>query len=187
MSPFGGWGKFHGARLLVPLNLSISADGDDGYDAAPGWVAGTDDIIVGLAVSSGSAGLRFTGVNIPAGAKIISADLQIQVNATNSGGGLVDVRGRDVNNAGAWDPVLPSTMDVTTAKILRTLATIQRESFDVKDIVQEIVDNNAGTGSGLAFGLLDNSSPSTTWSLFDAREKAGSNEATLDTVYLAPA
>lgn len=168
------------------LNLSISANADDGFDHNGTWNGVSTVCNVGRVDAFGGVfdgGFRFTGVNIPAGATIVSATFEVEVDSVSGAGGSAIVQGRDVNNAAAWDGTGPATMAVTTANITRTLATVRREVFDVKAIIQEIVDNNSGTGDALSIGVLDNGTPNGNNTSIETLENSGTNEATLDITY----
>lgn len=173
------------ARTETVLNLSVTANANDGEDLGGTWNGTKTAVNVGFAPAFGvfDGGCRFTGVNIPAGATIVSATFTIKVLAVNGSGADVIVRGRDVNNAAAWNGTGPATMAVTTANVTRTLGTVQTEVFDVKAILQEIVDGNSGTGNALSIGVLDNDTAGGNTCQFEALENAGANEATLDITY----
>lgn len=172
-----------GGGAPVELNLTITANADDGNDGNGTWNGNSATALIGVVIGTGDGGFRFTGVNIPSGAIIDSADFQVEVITVVGGGAAAIIQGQDVNNAAAWNGVGPATMAVTTANITRTLGTVQRESFDVKAILQEMVDGNGGIGENLAIGVLDNGSGAFEYSHIEALEHAGNNPATIDIVW----
>lgn len=168
-------------------SLAISANSEDGYDNNGSWNA-SFHFLGNFLGAIRDGGCRFLGTASnplpPQGATITAgADFQVGITFVGGSGSNVIVQGNDADDAGFWNGVGPATMPVTTANVTRTLGTVQRESFDVTTILQELVNRGSwvgGVGGHLAIGILDNGSGSSNSNTYDGLDDSTGNEATLD-------
>lgn len=161
---------FKGIQLLDPVvlmtsgvpaptafDVDISDNDDDGEDTQFTWAV-TIARVGNVSFASRDAGFLFQ-LSIASGKTIVDATLELNVTGVNTSGGIAKLHAWDTNDPADFDSTnRPSTVTLTTAFVARTLGTIQLESFDVKTIIQELIDGNGGTTS-IAFCLMDNGSP----------------------------
>lgn len=167
-----------GAGASVTLELVVAADIDDGADANGLWDGDDFFDVAGNNGPVSDCGFRFTGCNIPAGATIVSAIFTIEITSVFTSPDII-VHVQNVNNAGTWNGVGPATMAVTTANITRSPSGTGPEVFDVKTMVQEVVDGKSGIGGAIAIGVLDDASASFNAIFVDMRDSGSGDEATL--------
>ena len=102
-------------------------------------------------------GLRFTGLNIPQGANILSAHVQFTTDETNSGTTNLTIKGHDTDNS----PIF-TTSSYNVSSRTSTSASVNwspsawssvgqagstQKTPDIKTIIQELVDRNGWTSS----------------------------------------
>tara|TARA_R100001198_G_scaffold12086_1_gene5156 strand:- start:2044 stop:2703 length:660 start_codon:yes stop_codon:yes gene_type:complete len=108
---------------------------------------------------------RFQTVNVPQGASIVTAKLQLAFHSTGTGAGnTLDIYANDVDDASA-----PSTLSdfqskvKTTEKVTWTLPSGSAGTYydtpDISDVVQEIVDRSGWAANNDMMFIL----PSTSW------------------------
>lgn len=130
------------------LNNMIDKLYDDDLDM--GWEGDEFNVLI--------AGLRFRGIQVPQGAVIDSAFVEIYAHEDEGDPSLVTIRGEASDNAVTYNDVdLISARPATTASIFWQITedwTIWNKyrSPDVKNIIQEIV-NRPGWQSGNALAL----------------------------------
>ncbi len=110
-----------------------------------------------------TVGIRFTGVDIPAGASILRASVQFQVDETDSEATSLVIRGEDADHAG---PFLTSSRDISSRPV--TAAAVpwippawpvvgeagpSQQTPDIASVIQEIVDR-PGWSSGNSLVIL---------------------------------
>ncbi|MDH4169643.1 MAG: DUF1996 domain-containing protein [Acidimicrobiia bacterium] len=86
------------------LTRQVSTSDDDAEEeVSSGSVStGSSDLELGHEGSAQEVGLRFTGLDIPAGATIVDAHLQFTVDETGSAPAVLEIRGQAVDNASAF-------------------------------------------------------------------------------------
>lgn len=156
----------------VAILKAVGITNDDGRNTAP--VTGADtwnntDVSVGqknAAYDNKAIGLRFSNLNIPQGAIILSAVVSLICKTTAlAGGKSANIYGGAYDNFNGFsDSALPEdvgtapndTIDLTSESILWTFSDMtENQGYntpDIKTIIQEIVDR-AGWASGNAMAI----------------------------------
>ena len=140
-------------------NISVAASSDDAKertDTSSGTMNLTSSLPFGNAGSTYIVGVRFTGVNIPAGAVITAATIQFTAHAAGSVATSLTVRGQKSTNAATFTTTGHDITNrvATTASVGWTVPTwtndergTPEKTPDLKTIVQEIV-NQTGWVAG---------------------------------------
>lgn len=170
------------------INEHIVANADDGTEINNGfWNIGGQDILVGTAVITSTnrydAGLRFQTISVPAGATVTAATLTIYV-SNWVGTPTVKLYADDVDDAAAWSASnKPSGITKTSASASMTItASSGSQVFDILSVVQEVLGRGGwASGNDIRFGIFHQGSFKRV--IFDAIERAGTNEAQLDITY----
>lgn len=186
--------------INVNVNVNISAGADNGvgptvianglFDTGNAHYSGTyfwAGVALGGGLERGFAALRFRNVNIPQGAHIVSATLNM-VKTNSKGAPVLNIFGNNIDNAPAWGPANrvhniaktphSTPLDVTDANSIN----------NVTAIVQDIVNRGGWlANNAMAFGVF-NTMPggvSVYWS-GAAYARGGANIPNLSVRYLAP-
>ena len=142
-------------------------------DASAGDVEEVDDTsldtsddkqLVGLKFSEVyDMGFRWTGVNIPSGATINAAAMYVYMRSANDPQAVsAVVTGVDENNPAAFNASTrrPSQLTQTSASVEFSPASPTERGWngtgDLSTVIQEIVDNNSGTGDAMSLVWKDN-------------------------------
>jgi hypothetical protein len=140
------------------FSLDIAAGGDDGHEAADGTVLLTASVVIVNSFTP-HAGLLFRNVNIPAGATVTAAYINIVPNTYDDPNLVI---------WGEYDPTSfaetsnnLSGRTRTTANVAWSAANIGLAAYhaspDISAVIQEIVDTVGwGSGDNLALHLIDN-------------------------------
>jgi hypothetical protein len=142
----------------------VAAAADDAEESAGGAVdLGSSDLELVFDGSNQTVGLRFTGVSVPAGASILEAWVQFQVDEANSGAISLTLEGQDADHAAIF-----TTASGNVSSRPRTSASVawsppgwgsagaagpDQQTPDLSAVIQEIVDR-AGWASGNALAIL---------------------------------
>jgi PKD repeat protein/peptidoglycan/xylan/chitin deacetylase (PgdA/CDA1 family) len=138
----------------VTVEVRVATGADDAEERSSGSMSlnSSDLELVYDGGGNQTVGIRFNGVNIPAGASILRADVQFQVDETSSGATSLVIRGEDADNAG---PFLNSTGNISSRPF--TAASVSwvplpwtvvgeagpaQQTPDISLIIQEIVDRS---------------------------------------------
>ena len=119
-------------------------------------------------------GLRFTGVHIPRGAKIISAHLTLVASASKSGWCNATIEGEASDNPSTFSTYSdfiyrPRTTAYTTWSMPDTIANAAYDSPDISNIIQEIV-NRTGWQPGNALVIfISGGETDRRWYSYDGR------------------
>jgi hypothetical protein len=140
------------------FSLDIAAGGDDGHEDADGTVLLTASVVIVNSFTP-HAGLLFRNVNIPAGATVTAAYINIVPN-TYDDPNLVIWGEYDPASFAATSNNL-SGRTRTTANVAWSAANIGLAAYhaspDISAVIQEIVDTVGwGSGDNLALHLIDN-------------------------------
>ncbi len=172
-------------RIDPTINAEISYNIDDAattidtiFDtSSANLVAGTH------AYGDNWVGFRFRNIIIPNAAVITTATLGVYVNNDN-GSAHLDVYGDDQDDADTWSSGEVKGHATTTAVTAFDNPGTGSKSIDVTAQVQEIVDR-AGwvSGNAMRFSIRYAGGGGTNYIGLDAREKSGSNHATLSIEY----
>jgi hypothetical protein len=152
---------------LTTISSRISSGNDDVEENKSGIISlNSTDIELAYdnyQTGNQTIGLRFTGCNIPQGARISSAFVQFTVDEASSGTTNLTVRGHDADNSPAFTD---SNFDVSNRTNTAAVVTwapsswspigasgLSQRSNDLKTIIQEIV-NRAGWEANNALTLL---------------------------------
>ena len=137
--------------VVDPINVRVSAGNDDAEERSDGsmYRSSSDLELVDDGSRRQTVGMRFNGIDIPQGATILNAYVQFQVDETNSGSVVVEIRGQDNDNATTFTSSdgnitsRPTTAaSVTWAPPTWTsvgAAGPGQRTPDLQDIIQEIV------------------------------------------------
>jgi hypothetical protein len=140
------------------FSLDIAAGGDDGHEKADGTVLLTASVVIVNSFTP-HAGLLFRNVNIPAGATVTAAYINIVPNTYDDPNLVI---------WGEYDPISfaetsnnLSGRTRTTANVAWSAANIGLAAYhaspDISAVIQEIVDTVGwGSGDNLALHLIDN-------------------------------
>ena len=138
--------------VVDPIDVRVSAGNDDAEERSDGsmYRSSSDLELVDDGSRRQTVGMRFNGIDIPQGATILNAYVQFQVDETNSGSVLVEIRGQNADNATTFTS---STGNITSRPT--TAASVSwapptwtsvgaagpgQRTPDLKDIIQEIVN-----------------------------------------------
>ncbi|MCC6283448.1 MAG: hypothetical protein IT262_22775, partial [Saprospiraceae bacterium] len=168
---FGGYDNLNMTPIPVTNNVSVSStinlDSDDAEETTGGaFTSSSSDLDLGFdGANQNLAGVRFTGISIPQGATIVSANIQFSADnsAGSSGSPVLVIKGDDTDNAltfvnNATQKI--SVRPVTTASVNWSPAAWSTNSErganqlspNVGTIVQEIVDRTGwSSGNAMAF------------------------------------
>ena len=136
----------------ITVERRVSASNDDAEERSDGsmYRSSSDLELVDDGSRRQTVGMRFNNVDIPQGATILNSYLQFQVDETNSGSVLVEIRGQNDDNATTFtssdDNITsrPTTAaSVSWAPVPWTsvgTAGLDQRTPDLKDIIQEIVN-----------------------------------------------
>lgn len=134
------------------LDLSVGASSDDAFEYYTG-VVDIDDAWYNIDDAGEYAGFRWTGVNIPSGATIGTAYMSVYVLVYDDP--RVYIHCQDANN--------PSTFVAENGNIRARSLTTEKATWNadnigtgafknspsLTDVIQEVVDDNSGTGDAL--------------------------------------
>lgn len=141
------------------LNLAVSSASEDGFTHSVLNTWDSTALVQGFdGMFYKHLGLRYTGVDIPQGATIISATLVLKSFALGGGTGTNwgNIYGDNVDDAAAWsNSSRPDQIAKTTASIPLNYSTVDDAILnqDVSAIVQEIVNRPGWTsGNAIRFG-----------------------------------
>ena len=164
------------------LNIQINSSSDDAEEFSSGevYISSSD---LELADSPDSAsqtiGLRFNGVNLPAGATINNAYLQFQVDETSSGTASLNIYGEANPNPVTYIIAANniSSRPKTTASVSWTPANwnnigakgIKQRSPNLASIIQELI-SQAGWNSGQSMAFIISGSGTRTAESFDGSQ-----------------
>lgn len=166
-------GVFDNVTVLENTNTSVTASAristsiDDVEEGPDGTIyTGSSDIELIYDDYNGGdqvVGLRFTGMDIPQGANITSANIQFTCDETNSGSASLTIKGHDVDNSSAFTTATNnvSSRTTTTASVSWNPAdwnTVGEAGSaqmtpDLSSVVQEIV-NRSGYSSNSALSFI---------------------------------
>ena len=138
--------------VVDPIDVRVSAGNDDAEERSDGsmYRSSSDLELVDDGSRRQTVGMRFNGIDIPQGATILNAYVQFQVDETNSGSVLVEIRGQDDDNATTF-----TSSDGNITSRPTTAASVSwapptwtsvgaagpgQRTPDLKDIIQEIVN-----------------------------------------------
>jgi len=148
----------------VNRSLRISGSNDDIEESATGIMdQGSSDLELVRESTIQKVGLRFTGLDIPYGAKIESAYIQFTVDEVSTGSCSLSIRGHNADNSEPFTtsdynisgrPVTSAVVIWTPAEWL-TVGTAgpDQKTPDLSSIIQEIV-NHPGYTSGSAVSII---------------------------------
>lgn len=153
-----------GATFIVPsVVVSIAASADDARQDVGNPFAMTLDATTLTLNDTRLSGLRFQNVAVPQGATILSAEIQLTANTTNTGDNTSSIFGEDADDAAQYtsDASNISGRTYTTASaswVIGDWAGNDRGGAqltpDISAIVQEIVDRAGwASGNAMAFKL----------------------------------
>jgi PKD repeat protein len=142
----------------------VEASEDDAEEDDQGIVDRTStDLALATAGGNRSVGIRFAGVDVPAGATILEATLQLQANEAESGDATLTLEGEAVDHAA---PFLEADGNISSRARTREFvswspapwptvgeAGPDQESPDLSAVIQEIVDR-PGWAGGNALALV---------------------------------
>ena len=137
---------------MTTVNLQVSANNDDAYEYGDdtGFTANDNQIRhTGWASADGItlAGHRFTSVDVPKDAQIVTATLQLFILVTSVDDANFDIHAEDVDNAVDFAANADVVNRVrTTAAVLwdeDSLGTGFKSSPDIKAVIQEIVNRGS--------------------------------------------
>lgn len=132
---------------------AVGSDADDVSRGLDGTWLPTGVLLQGSNNSGTGLGVRFTGITVPQGATIASANLVlVTANTTVTGTQWGSIFGDDVDNAAAWSSVshpLAITKTAASVAVKSSKVNLTPLVHDVTAIVQELVDR-AGWSSGNA-------------------------------------
>ena len=138
--------------VVDPIDVRVSSSSDDAEERSDGsmYRSSSDLELVDDGSRRQTVGMRFNGIDIPQGATILNAYVQFQVDETNSGSVLVEIRGQNDDNATTFTSSdgnitsRPTTAaSVSWAPVPWTsvgAAGSGQRTPDLKDIIQEIVN-----------------------------------------------
>lgn len=179
---------------MASLVVSVAAGADDAHEAGDGTgFDGTAAELKAYADATGSsqfhAGMRFTGLTIPAGSTISAATLDIEI--TTSDDARVAIRCEDVDNAVDFladsDVTSRPTTTASTNWIQNNLGLGLVTSVDFAASVQEVIDRD-GWVSGNALAVIFRGFASGAKQLdFAAFEHATAAPVQLTVTYTEPA
>ncbi|HET7292040.1 MAG TPA: hypothetical protein VFM88_06425, partial [Vicinamibacteria bacterium] len=149
------------------VDVPVSASSDDAEERINGSVARTSDLELvysteGSVTGHQTVGLRFANLNVPQGANILSASLQLTVDEATSGATTLTIRGQDSDNAATFGSSafnLTSRPTTTAAVVWSPPAwtTVGQagpdQRTDVTFVIDEIV-HRAGWAPGNALALI---------------------------------
>jgi hypothetical protein len=152
------------APLRITFEKRIAASADDAEEED----AGSHDVFTGgvdlemvLDAREQIVGLRFTGLAIPKGARILDAWLQFQADGSTSGATSLTIEGHAVNDAPAFTrtrrdlsdrPRTSASVDWTPASWTSGAQGAAQRSPSLVPIVQELVDRSGwAAGNDVAF------------------------------------
>jgi RHS repeat-associated protein len=152
------------AQTSSHLDIPIIASSDDAEESASGTMDLTStDLELVQESTTQKVGLRFTGVNIPRGATIVSASIQFMVDELNTGTTSLTIQAQAADNA----PTFTSTANNISSRIKTTASVAwtpaawsttdqagpaQRTS-NIASVIQEVV-NRAGWNPGNAIAII---------------------------------
>ena len=160
VTPSGGGG---GGTTIV--SRRIASGSDDAEEKSNGSVSltSTDIELVDDKGNNQTIGLRFTNLNIPQGATIVSADVQFTTDETNTGSTNLTIRGHDSNNSSTF-----STSNGSISARGKTSASVSwspsswnsvgqagsnQRTPDISSVIQEVV-NRSGFSSSSAISII---------------------------------
>lgn len=153
---------------------TIADTTQDGYEyGGVFWLYGSSRIGATGGGSQLHPGWRFTSVAVDQGQAISEAILTVDVRVNLGYGGPGTIYGYDTDDAAAWSPfaltVSPTSIAKTSASSAITTFTAEGlRSFDVTDVVQEIIDRAGwSNGNDLSLFAISASSPGTNTILRD--------------------
>jgi hypothetical protein len=152
-------GTFSGSR-----SSRISGGNDDIEESATGIMdQGSSDLELVTESTIQKVGLRFTGLEIPAGASIESAYIQFAVDEVSSGSCSLSIRGHNADNS---EPFTTADFNVSGRSVTSAVVTWappvwptvgaagpDQKTPDLSSIIQEIV-NRPGYTSGSAVSII---------------------------------
>jgi hypothetical protein len=169
-----------GSGQSSPMNLEvwISAGTDDAEERNTGKVATTSSDLELVFDRTGdqTVGMRFNGIDIPQGANITYAYIQLQVDEANSVATSLTIEGEDVDNATTF-----TTVDGSISSRLRTAATVSwspvpwlmrgeagpdQQTPNIASVIREIV-NRPGWASGNSLVIIVSGTGERTAESFD--------------------
>lgn len=150
------------------VSVRVSSSMDDVEEAESGTIYTNSsdlELVYDTHLSAGNqtVGMRFTGVNVPAGATITKAYVQFTTDESTTGNSSLTIRGEDVNNSSAF-----STSSFNVSSRTKTSASVNwspagwstvgesgsaQRTPELKSIIQEIV-NRSGWNNGNAISLM---------------------------------
>jgi hypothetical protein len=154
------------APVPVPVDLAVrvATGSDDAEESAAGRVGLTSsDLELVEDGGTQTVGIRFAGVGVPRGARILEARVQLQVDETSAGSTLLTIRGEATDDA---RPFAAASRNVSSRA--RTTAAVSwapapwttvgaagatERTPDLATVVQEIVDR-PGWAAGRALALI---------------------------------
>jgi hypothetical protein len=150
---------------MAQIVVQIAADGDDGRDDGTNWVFNSSLDQIGFSSVKRSAGFRFIGITIAAGATITSAKITVKQNNFDTGSSLTTlIAAWKTNNPAQFDNTnRPSVVTQTTANVSWTYntATNQGQVFDSPDIssiISELYTTFGFNNSSLSIVVIGNAS-----------------------------
>jgi len=156
------------------ITENITNDADDGYEYNSAFWLNGSYIKVGKGSYEYHAGLRFQTIGVPQGATIDLANLKFYVQY-KSGTPLSKIYGDDVDDAVAWSASnRPTQITKTTANTNANPTTTGLKTYDVTDIVQEIVDRDSWVSDNdMRFGVINQAVGSTYFRFYDYLHSSG--------------
>ncbi len=150
---------------VVSVDVRVAQSADDGEEGASGGVSLTSSDLE-LVVDGGSdqtVGMRFVGVDIPAGAIILNASIQFQTDEVSTAATSLSIQGEATDNAAAFSGSGGniSSRNRTTASVpwapapWSTLgeAGLDQRTPNIAPVIQEIV-SRSGWASGNALAVI---------------------------------
>jgi len=164
LSSSASYWNFATALAAQTIEVRVAGSSDDAEESASGSVAlSSSDLELVYDGSNQTVGLRFAGVAIPPGARVVNAYVQFKVDETPSGPTSLVIQGQGIGNA----PTFTSTSR-NIASRRRTAASVVwgpapwptvgaaglgQQTPNIAGVIQEIVDG-AGWASGNALVLI---------------------------------
>jgi hypothetical protein len=146
----------------VTISVAVAAGGDDAYQQATGGVVSLGGTALGVDNSSVYVGIIFRGLDIPPGAFISAARLNIFVAVSFTDTPHLTIRGETnpadfTTTAYSLSSRTKTTAAVTWNEDLAIPGAQWEASPDISAVIQEIVDSGWTEGDDLALFLIDNS------------------------------
>jgi len=151
------------------LDIRVSASSDDAVErVSGGYMYLTSSYLFLTYNGSRTAGMRFTGLNIPQGATITNAYIQFEADRTESGTTSLTINGENADNASTFGSTTSdiTSRPLTTASVAWSpgswtngQAGVNEQTPDISSIVQEIVDSSGWT-SGNSVAIIISGSAS---------------------------